>query len=152
MTDACRNGVFLQKGIDVDTLPTSGPSGPAVTADTAFFWEGAQQHRLLIQRCTACRKLRHPPGPACPDCHSLDWESSEVSGRGRLHSYTIVHHPPPPGFTEPAVGIVVELEEGVRLISNLEGTTPLRIGEPLEVTFLDQTEGWTVPQFRRPNT
>jgi len=133
------------------TLPTSGRIGPAVTKDTEFFWEGAKDHRLLIQRCTSCEELRHPPGPACPYCHSFDWEPTEVSGRGELYSYTIAHHPKPPGFDEPAVAVVVQLEEGVRLVSNLEDAcaATLQIGEPLEVFFLDQDEGWSVPQFRR---
>lgn len=121
--------------------------------DSAFFWEGAKDHRLLAQRCTSCGRLRHPPGPACPFCHSLDWEAAELSGRGELYSYTIVHHPMPPGFDEPAVAVVVDLAEGLRMVSNLEDaeSAPLRIGEPLEVFFLDQDEDWTVPQFRRRN-
>ena len=119
--------------------------------DNAFFWEGAKDHRLLAQRCTSCGRLRHPPGPACPFCHSLDWEAAELSGLGELYSYTIVHHPKPPGFDEPAVAVIVELTEGLRMASNLEDAdaAPLRIGEPLEVFFLDQDEDWTVPQFRR---
>ena len=77
-----------------------------------------------------------------------------MTGRGKLYSYTIAHHPKPPGFNEPAVAIVVELDEGVRLISNLDNSdgAPLRFGEPLEVFFLDQDEGWTIPQFRRAGT
>ena len=133
------------------TLPTSGRIGPSINTDTAFFWEGAKQHRLLVQQCTDCMKLRHPPGPACPFCHSLNWEPTELSGRGTLFSYTVPVHPKPPGFEEPVPAIVVELEEGVRLISNTDvDPGSLRIGEPLEVYFLDQEEDWTVPQFRRP--
>ena len=134
----------------MSTLPTSGRVGPAVNSDTAFFWEGAQRRRLLIQQCAACKKLRHPPGPACQFCHSLEWQPTEVTGRGTLYSYTIAHHPKPPGFDEPAVAIIVELDEGVRIVSNLDDADAgLHIGEPLEVFFLDQEEGWTVPQFRR---
>ena len=74
-----------------------------------------------------------------------------MSGRGTLYSYMVLHHPLPAGFDQPAIVVVVELEEGVRLVSNIAGATAesLRIGEPLEVFFLPQAEGWTAPQFRR---
>jgi uncharacterized protein len=123
-----------------------------MSADTEFFWTGARERRLLIQRCAECKQLRHPPAPACPACHCLEWDTVESSGRGRLYSYTVAYHPAPPGFTEPAVVVIVELDEGVRLVSNLADADPatVTIGEPLEVFFVDQEEGWTAPQFRRP--
>jgi uncharacterized OB-fold protein len=134
--------------------PTSGRILPAMNQDTQFFWDAAAEDRLAIQRCSACGLLRHPPGPACPSCHSLDWEASDVSGNGTLYSYMVVHHPPAPGFSSPAIVAVVQLDEGVRLISNITGVDPetLAIGEPLEVYFLPQQEGWTAPQFRRPRS
>jgi uncharacterized OB-fold protein len=133
-------------------LPTSGRLRPQITQDTAFFWDAAAAGRLEIQRCVECSALRYPPGPACPTCHSLTWEAVQVSGKGSLFSYTVVHHPPVPGFGGPAVVGAVELDEGVRLVANLDvdSADDLRIGEPLEVFFLDQEEGWSLPQFRRP--
>jgi uncharacterized OB-fold protein len=134
------------------SVATSGRLRPAMNEDTQFFWDAAANGQLAIQRCTPCGELRHPPGPACPACHSLLWEPVQVSGRGTLYSYTVVHHPPAPGFDDPAIAVVVELEEGVRLISNLTDVDPatLQIGELLEVWFVPQEEGWTAPQFRRP--
>jgi uncharacterized OB-fold protein len=133
------------------TSPTRGRSFPATSPDTEFFWEGARQGKLLAQQCLSCRELRHPPGPACPFCHSLDYDIAELSGRGVLYSYAVQRHPPAPGFDGPALVVVVELEEGVRLVSNLVGVDPddVKIGEPLEVFFVNQEEGWTAPQFRR---
>jgi uncharacterized OB-fold protein len=136
----------------VTGLPTAGRLRPQPTDDTAFFWDAAAAGRLELQRCQDCLAPRFPPGPACPDCRSLRWETVVASGRGRLFSYTIVHHPPVPGFGAPAVVGVVELDEGVRLVTNLDlgpADTPV-IGEPLEVFFLPQADGWAVPQFRRP--
>lgn len=132
--------------------PTKGRPQPAFSTDTEFFWEGARHNKLLVQRCWDCQTLRHPPGPACPTCHSLDSEVTELSGRGTLYSYTVVHHPLPPGFVEPAIVGVIELEKGIRFVSNIVDVEPesLKIGEPLEVYFLEQEEGWTAPQFRRP--
>lgn len=136
------------------TIPTQGRSFPVMSPDTEFFWEGARQHKLLAQRCSSCHKLRHPASPGCPFCHSIDYEITELSGRGALYSYTVQHHPPAPGFDGPALVILVELDEGVRMISNLPGVDPqdVKIGEPVEVFFVDQEEGWTAPQFRRPAT
>lgn len=133
------------------TSPTRGRSFPATSPDTEFFWEGAREGKLLAQRCSGCRALRHPPGPACPVCHSLDYDIVELSGRGVLYSYVVQHHPAAPGFDGPALVAAVELEEGVRLVSNLVGVDPddVKIGESLEVIFVDQEEGWTAPQFRR---
>ena len=134
------------------TSPTAGRSVPAVSPDTEFFWAGARRGELLAQRCSACARLRHPPGPSCPYCGSLDYGISQLSGRGVLYSYTVQHHPPAPGFDAPALIVVVELEEGIRLVSNLADADDedVKIGEPLEVFFLDQEEGWTAPLFRRP--
>jgi len=131
---------------------TSGRLRPAMSRDTAFFWEGAREHRLLVQRCRSCGEPRHPPGPMCPRCRSLEWEAHEVSGRGTLFTFMVHHHPKVSGFDGPVVVGVVELDEGTRLLANVVGVDPadLRIGERLETFFVDQDEGWTVPQFRRP--
>jgi uncharacterized OB-fold protein len=139
---------------EIAEAPTKGRPRPAISRDTAFFWEGAADRRLLIQRCSACVGLRHPPGPACPRCHSLEWDVVEASGRGYLYSFAVQHYPAAPAWAVPPIIAVIELVEGVRLVSNVIGVGPedLRIGEELEVFFLDQEEGWTVPLFRRPQT
>lgn len=130
--------------------PTRGRPRPDSSHDTEFFWEGARRHKLLIQRCTDCATLRHPPGPLCPQCHSFVWDPVEVSGRGAVYSWIVHHLPAIPGFEAPVIVVVVALEEGPRVISNLFGASPeeLRVGDPVEVFFADQEEGWTAPQFR----
>ena len=52
------------------SLPPPHPR-PAITRDSAFFWDGLKQQRLLIRRCTRCQHLHHPPGPMCPKCHCV---------------------------------------------------------------------------------
>lgn len=133
--------------------PTKGRSQPAVNQDTEFFWKGTRERRLLAQCCAKCGALRNPPGPACPHCHSLDWHTTELSGRGTLYTWTVVHAPLPMGFDDPVVVAVVELEEGLRFVSDIVGADPatLTIGEPFEVFYLDQEEGWTAPLLRRPS-
>ena len=69
---------------------------PILTDDNAAFWDAAREHRLVAQRCASCRRLRHPPRPMCPQCRSLDVELVDLSGRGTVYSFSIIHYPPTP--------------------------------------------------------
>src|SRR5690606_8865375 len=110
---------------------------PAMSADTQFFWDGLKQRRLLIQRCADCGVLRHPPGPACPHCHSLGWDTVEASGPGRIHSFVVMHYPEVPPFEYPLPIVLVDLEEGTRLVAGVSGVKPadIRIDAEVEVDF-----------------
>lgn len=112
---------------------------PGINRDNAFVWEGYRRRELRIQRCDGCSELHVPPTPRCPRCgsFSLGWVVS--SGRGRLYSYAVPHHPQVPGFRYPLLVGLVELEEGTRVVANLVGCRreQLRIGMPLEVQWLD---------------
>ncbi|MFY9615768.1 MAG: Zn-ribbon domain-containing OB-fold protein, partial [Candidatus Dormiibacterota bacterium] len=123
---------------------------PAINADNRFFWEGVDQGQLLIQRCAACGALRHPPRPMCPKCRSLEWDTVAASGRGTVHSFVVPHHPPLPMVPQPYVVVLVDLEEGTRLVSNLVDVAPedVRIGMPVEVAFTAVDEELTLPLFR----
>lgn len=122
---------------------------PIVTDDSAAFWDAASESRLIAQRCGDCGRLRHPPRPMCPYCGSLAIELTELSGRGVVYSYAVLHHPQHPAFEYPVVIVLVDLDEGVRLLSNLTGvaTDDVRIGLPVEVHFVPTAGGMTVPQF-----
>jgi uncharacterized OB-fold protein/acyl dehydratase len=123
---------------------------PAINDDTRFFWEGAVKGELRIQRCASCGRLRHPPGPMCPDCRSVEWDFVEASGRGQVYSFVVHHHPPIPGFQTPYVVALVELEEGTRLVANLIDLEPekVEIGMPVEVAFVQVDPDYTAPAFR----
>jgi uncharacterized OB-fold protein len=123
---------------------------PIVTDDTAVFWDAVAEQRLVAQRCGECGRLRHPPRPMCPHCHSLSIEVVELSGHGTLYSYSVLHHPQHPAFDYPVLAALVDLEEGVRMVSNLAGIEPndIRIGMPLEVEFQEQEGGTYLPRFR----
>jgi uncharacterized OB-fold protein len=130
-------------------LPTRGRPRPRISRDTAFFWEGLELGELRIQRFTICSKLRHPPGPMCPSCRSFEWDYVLSAGRGVVHSFTIPHRPLVHGFDQPTAVVLVALEEGVRILSNLDATPAMTaIGTPVEVFYLRQAEGFTVHQFR----
>jgi len=123
---------------------------PSMSPDTAFFWEGVAQGRLLVQRCGGCDALRHPPRPMCPACNSLAWDPYETTGRGQVYSFVMPRHPRYPGFDDPHIAVLVELEEGLRLVSNLGEVEPedVTIGMPVEVFYATFEGGIVLPQFR----
>jgi uncharacterized OB-fold protein len=121
-----------------------------VTDDSAVFWNAAAEQRLVAQRCGGCGRLRHPPRPMCPHCSSLEIEVVPLSGRGTLYSYSVLHHPQHPAFDYPVLAALVDLDEGVRLVSSLTGVEPadVHIGMALEVDFEARDGGTSVPVFR----
>lgn len=123
---------------------------PAITHDNAFFFRGARESRLLIQRCDECEVLVHPPSPRCPSCGSFDHSPAPMTGRGVVHTFVVSHHPQVDGFDYPLVVAVVELDEGVRLVSELVDVHPagVSIGLEVEVEFLAVDEELTLPVFR----
>ncbi len=127
-----------------------GITRPSVSRDTGFFWAGAAAGELRIQRCGACGQLRHPPGPACPACGALRPEYVVSTGRGRVYSYVVHHHPPVPGKRPPYVVALVELEEGVRMLGELLGAQPteVRIGLRVTATFVPAGDGVMRPAWR----
>ena len=122
---------------------------PAITPDSEFWFEGAKAHKLLIQKCASCGTLRHPPGPMCPECHSLEWEAQEASGKGTVYSYVVAHYPQIPSFEYPLAIGLIELEEGTRLVADIVGidAADVEVGMAVEVEFADHDEDLTLPQF-----
>ncbi len=134
----------------VKRRPKGKPTLPAVGLDTEFYWEGARQGELRIQKCGECGTLRHPPGPMCPHCHATKRDYAVASGRGTVYSYVVHHHPPVPGRTPPYVVALVELEEGPRVLGNLLDIAPedVTVGMPVELTFQKLDDEVTLPQWR----
>jgi len=130
------------------TLAPARPA-PLITDDNEGFWTAAADNRLVAQRCLRCHEFHHPPRPMCPNCHSLDHEWVELMGTGTLYSYAILHHPKHPAFTYPLIAALVELDEGIRLVSNLVDVEPdaVEIGMPLRVAFAPVEDGLAVPVF-----
>ncbi|WP_210592194.1 OB-fold domain-containing protein [Streptomyces sp. GESEQ-35] len=135
---------------------------PVINRDNAGFWEGVERQQLLVQRCTGCATLRFPWLPGCNACGGLDWDTVEASGEGTVYSYVVMHHPPFAAFTESdhaadaagpyAVGLI-ELAEGVRMISNVVGVPydKVRIGLPVRLEFQryeDADGALVLPVFR----
>ncbi len=123
---------------------------PQVSSDTAFFWEGTRAGELRVQRCDECGLLRHPPGPACPACHALRPAYDVASGRGTVYSYVVHRHPPVPGKELPILLVLVELEEGVRMVGELLDAHPdeVKIGAPVQVAWVRVDDDLTIPAWR----
>ena len=127
------------------------------------FYAHARAHRLVVRKCAGCGLLRYPPTHACPWCMALGWSWQEVSGRGTIYSYEIVHHAIQPGFREltPYAVVLVELDEqrgqptpdeSLRIIANLvrPDLTPeaeVAIGKRVRVIFQDLADHMALPQF-----
>jgi uncharacterized OB-fold protein len=123
---------------------------PSTNLDNQFFFDGAKDGKLLIQTCSSCGALRHPPGPMCPSCRSVEWGTVEASGKGTVYSFVTNHYPQVPAFDYPLNVALIELEEGVRLISNVVGipAEDVEIGMAVEVEFTAFDDELTLPQFR----
>lgn len=123
---------------------------PVPDAETAPYWEAAAEGRLVIQKCGHCGAFRFYPRLVCPSCMSGDVEWVEASGQGRVYSYTIVHRAPP-AFRDaaPYVIAVIELDEGVRMMSRLliDPVSEARIDLPVQVTFEKINDDITLPNF-----
>jgi uncharacterized protein len=122
---------------------------PVITDDNRGFWEAAGAHRLVAQRCRRCERFRHPPRPMCPFCHSLELDWVDLAGTGVVYSYALIHYPRHPAFTYPVIAVLVDLDEGTRLVSNLVGIEPadVRIGMRVRVTFEATADDLAVPVF-----
>ncbi|MFH8394145.1 bifunctional MaoC family dehydratase N-terminal/OB-fold nucleic acid binding domain-containing protein [Streptomyces sp. NPDC018036] len=127
---------------------------PVINRDNAGFWEGVGRHRLLIQRCTDCGGLRFPWLPGCGACGGPDWDTVASGGEGTVYSYVVMHHPPFPAFDPPYAVALVELAEGVRIVSNVVGVPhdEVRIGMPVRLAFQRYDEELELPVFRAAQT
>jgi len=125
---------------------------PTPSIESAPYWQAMNEERLVLQRCVSCGRLRHYPRPVCDQCHSMDYDWVAASGRGRVHSWTVIHHAFHPGFRDalPYVLVIAELDEGVRIQAPLRdaGAESLRLDLPVEMTFEKQRDGSTLPAFR----
>ena len=125
---------------------------PVLEELSAEFYAFCKQGALHFQRCGGCNAWRHVPRELCAECGSWDWSWEASSGRGKVFSWTVVAHALHPSFQAdtPYACVIVELEEGVRLLSHVEGVEPeaLAIDMPVEVFFEAVTDEITLPKFR----
>ncbi len=127
---------------------------PMADRDTQAWWEAAAQERLVVQECSDCRRLRHPPGPLCPGCRSSQFGWRKLSGRGQVYTYTVVHRPASARQADqlPFIIAAIELDdaEGIRMVSNLVEIEPddVKVGTPVRVVWEKMSSELSIPRFR----
>ena len=131
------------------TKPLPRPLNPELTRP---FWEATKRHELVMPRCKTCDRIFFYPRSECPRCLSINLEWVPVSGRGRLHTYTIVYQSANRAFQPdaPYVYAIVQLDEGPRLVSNVvQGALEdIKVDMPLVAVFDDVTPEWTLVKFK----
>lgn len=124
---------------------------PAPDADTAAFWQGLREGKLLLQHCGDCGHTQYYQQAMCRACGSEHLNHRPASGRGKIYSFSIVHRAPGPAFKSdvPYAVLLVELEEGPRMISTFAGGAPDEVTFDMEVrlTFEKITDEVTLPRF-----
>jgi uncharacterized OB-fold protein len=125
---------------------------PVVQPWSKPFWEAAKRHRLMIQTCNDCGLKIFYPRKYCPDCWSANLGWFEASGRGKVFSYSITMAGVEERFAEdlPFVLALVDLEEGIRMMTNIVECKPdeVSIGMDVKVTFRDVTDEFSLPMFK----
>lgn len=124
---------------------------PSIDPETEVFWRAAKEHRLIIQRCQKDGIYIFYPRAVCPYCMSDQITWVTASGKGKVYSFTVVHQHPNPAFQAEAPYIValIELDEGVRMMSTVEGSPEnMEVGMDVEVVFDDVTQELSLPRFR----
>jgi uncharacterized protein len=114
------------------------------------YWAGCARGELLFQRCADCGAATHTPAVMCARCTSraLTWEPS--SGLGEVYSWTVVWRPQTPAFVVPYAPVIVAMEEGWDLLTNLVGVdhTEAAIGTPVAIEFHPVGGGVQLPYAR----
>lgn len=135
-----------------DALPYAKPL-PVLEGLSGEFYAWCRQGELRFQRCTQCGTFRHVPREVCAECSSFEWEWARSSGNGTVYTWTVVERALHPAYAKvvPYAPVVVEMAEGVRLLSRVVDCAPadLQIGMPLRVEFEALADNITVPCFRR---
>lgn len=125
------------------------PDVPAADDLTTDWWDATREHRLTVQRCGACSAVQHPPRAVCLACSTLGGLSQvDATGRGEVDSFTVVHRAPREGVVTPYTIARVRLAEGPILLTRIHPYQTVSIGDAVEVTWWDLTDGRALPVFR----
>ena len=122
---------------------------PVIDALSSRFWQGTRERKLMIQRCTATQRPQWYPRSHSLHAPGAPVEWMQVSGRGTLFTYSVIHRGN--GTTPtPYICAVVELEEGVLFTTTLRGVgdEDMRIGMPLQVDYAEAGPDLVLPFFK----
>ncbi len=125
---------------------------PETTPWSAPFWAAAKEHRLVFQHCASCQANVLYPKLFCPNCHGSDLQWMDASGQGEVYTFSVIYQHPPSPFRDslPYVVAVVQLDEGVQLMTNVVGCEPedVKCGMKVVAEFDDVTDEFTLVKFR----
>jgi uncharacterized OB-fold protein len=125
---------------------------PQIDEESRPYWAALKKEKLILKRCLMCSRCHFYPRMLCPHCHSCELEWSEASGLGQIYSFTIARRGAGPAFVAdaPYIVAVVELDEGVRMMTNIvtENVDTVAIGQRVGVIFDHVTEEVTLPKFK----
>lgn len=129
----------------------SPPLEPSPSPGSEPFWEATRRQELVLPWCNECAKPFWYPRAVCPRCLGDGIEWRKASGRGVIHAVS-VHHKPGPGRTPeegPYSVVFVDLDEGVRIMSNVVGVEPqeVAVGQRVQLSWLELSDGRNLPQF-----
>jgi len=126
-------------------IPTDVPEPDEVTA---AYWAATRRHCLSAQWCVSCAAYQHPPRAVCINCSATEQlQQVDLSGRGRVDTFTVVHRSPRPELDVPYTIARVRLAEGPIVLTRLEGATAWAIGDAVEVAWADLADGRALPIF-----
>lgn len=116
---------------------------------SAAYWAGAEQGRLVVQQCAHCGALRHYPRVLCESCYSFEWVPYPASHRGTVFSWTISHQVFDQSVADdvPYALVTVTMEDGIRVMGRIAADVPLRLEQPVELTFETDVHGRPRPVF-----
>jgi uncharacterized protein len=123
---------------------------PKPTESSRPYWDAAKRHELILQQCGACNAFIYYPRDRCPQCLSDQLKWRPVSGHGKVYSYTVVRRASTRSFSDkPYVLAIVELDESVRMTTNVEAPPEsVKVGMPVSVWFDDVTPERTLVKFK----
>jgi len=131
---------------------------PVVTEIDREFWEGAQNNKLLFQKCLDCNRFQFFPRPVCVDCFGMNLVWEESRGVGTIYAFSLARWSPIPLYKKkleetgkPYILAMIDLDEGVRMITRVIGCEldEVKEGMRVEVTFVEiDGTGFKVPYFQ----
>ena len=126
---------------------------PEMQGNSKEFYEWCRRGDLRFQRCSDCQAWRHVPREMCAKCGSDEWKWVKSSGKGTVFTWTVAARAMHPAFVDavPYAPVIIEMDEGVRLVSELIDCEPadLEVGMRVEVAFAKVSDEVTLPKFRR---
>ena len=141
--------------VEVEAVTLLRPQSTAVPAPfpsivSQPYWDGLARHELLFQRCASCNGITHTPSPMCAHCLGTDLAWEQSAGTGTIYSWTMVWRPQTPAFEVPYCPVIVDVDEGWQILSNLVGCEhdAVEIGMRVAVDFHEMEGGFTLPYFR----